>query len=87
MKLVLADRVHVILVLAVIYLWLVWKGIVQDRLILKVILVVVCLQEIGGYAWHRVADLPATREEGNQTFMSEDGTKHKFFMVSAARRC
>jgi len=46
----------------------------------------VCLQEIGGYAWHRVADLPATREEGNQTFMSEDGTKHKFFMVSAARQ-
>lgn len=40
-----------------------------------------CLQEIGGYAWHKVADLPATRDEGNQTFLSEDGVKHKFFMV------
>lgn len=40
------------------------------------------LQEIGGYAWHRIADLPATRDEGNQTFMSEDGAKHKFYMVS-----
>jgi hypothetical protein len=39
------------------------------------------LQEIGGYAWHKVADLPATRDEGNQTFLSEDGVKHKFFMV------
>lgn len=38
-------------------------------------------QEIGGYAWHRIADLPATREEGSQTFVSDDGTKHKFFMV------
>lgn len=43
------------------------------------------LQEIGGYAWHKVADLPATREEGNQTFVSDDGTKHKFFMVGC--RC
>ncbi len=42
----------------------------------------VIVQEIGGYAWHKVADLPATREEGNQTFVSDDGTKHKFFMVS-----
>jgi hypothetical protein len=40
------------------------------------------LQEIGGYAWHRVADLPANRDEGGQTFLSEDGVKHKFFMVS-----
>jgi hypothetical protein len=39
------------------------------------------LQEIGGYAWHKVADLPASRDEGNQTFLSEDGVKHKFFMV------
>lgn len=38
-------------------------------------------QEIGGYAWHKIADLPATRDEGNQTFLSDDGTKHKFFMV------
>jgi hypothetical protein len=42
------------------------------------------LQEIGGYAWHKVADLPATRDEGNQTFLSEDGVKHKFFMVRPA---
>jgi hypothetical protein len=42
------------------------------------------LQEIGGYAWHKVADLPATRDEGNQTFLSEDGIKHKFFMVRHA---
>lgn len=40
-----------------------------------------CKGEIGGYAWHKVADLPATRDEGNQTFLSEDGVKHKFFMV------
>eukprot|EP00775_Hariotina_reticulata_P013707 gene13707-13829_t len=40
-----------------------------------------CRGEIGGYAWHRVADLPANRDEGSQTFLSEDGVKHKFFMV------
>eukprot|EP00882_Tetradesmus_deserticola_P003578 GHRQ01003787.1.p1 GENE.GHRQ01003787.1~~GHRQ01003787.1.p1 ORF type:complete len:414 (+),score=150.91 GHRQ01003787.1:159-1400(+) len=40
-----------------------------------------CKGEIGGYAWHKVTDLPATRDESNQTFLSEDGVKHKFFMV------
>lgn len=34
-----------------------------------------------------IADLPATREEGNQTFVSNDGTKHKFFMVGVGSPC
>jgi hypothetical protein len=38
-------------------------------------------QEIGAYAWHLVSDLPATYDEDKQTFISMDGTRHKFFTV------
>jgi 8-oxo-dGTP pyrophosphatase MutT (NUDIX family) len=40
-----------------------------------------CKGEIGAYAWHRLADLPASKEEASQTYVSPDGARHKFFMV------
>lgn len=40
-----------------------------------------CRGEIGGYAWHTVADLPCTKEQGSQTYNSADGTKYKFYGV------
>jgi len=40
-----------------------------------------CKGEIGAYAWHSLADLPATKEEAGQTYVSDDGVRHKFFMV------
>jgi hypothetical protein len=38
-------------------------------------------QEIGAYAWHRIAELPINKDEANQVFVAEDGTRHKFFMI------
>lgn len=38
-------------------------------------------QEVGAYAWHRLADLPATPEEASQVYMSTDGKRHRFFAV------
>ena len=40
-----------------------------------------CPQEIGGYAWHRVADLPCTKEEASQVYHDSTGVKHKFYKV------
>jgi mRNA-decapping enzyme subunit 2 len=40
-----------------------------------------CKGEIGAYAWHRLADLPASKEEAAQAYVSPDGVRHKFFMV------
>lgn len=41
-------------------------------------------QEIGGYSWYRVSEMPSTREESTQQYQSADGGKIKFYMVSVA---
>ncbi|GBF94062.1 mRNA-decapping enzyme subunit [Raphidocelis subcapitata] len=40
-----------------------------------------CKGEIGGYSWYRVADLPSSKEESNQQYLSADGSKIKFYAV------
>ena len=40
-----------------------------------------CKGEIGGYAWHRVADLPCTKDEGGQSYYAADGSRHRFWGV------
>mmetsp|Transcript_22155 Transcript_22155/g.61495 ORF Transcript_22155/g.61495 Transcript_22155/m.61495 type:complete len:339 (-) Transcript_22155:74-1090(-) len=38
--------------------------------------------EIGAYAWHEVNHLPTTKDEfATSQYMTEDGSRHKFFMV------
>lgn len=38
--------------------------------------------EIGGFAWHVIADLPATKQSSLLTFSTPEGARHKFFNVS-----
>jgi hypothetical protein len=44
-------------------------------------------QEIGGYSWYRVADLPSTKEESNQQYQSADGSKIRFYAVRPFFAC
>ncbi|KAK9842264.1 hypothetical protein WJX81_003533 [Elliptochloris bilobata] len=37
--------------------------------------------EIGGFAWHLLADLPATKEAATLAYHTPDGSRHKFYMV------
>lgn len=37
--------------------------------------------EIGALAWHAVADLPATREDGAAVYVTDEGVRHRFFRV------
>ncbi len=37
--------------------------------------------EIGGFAWHLLADLPATKEAATPAYHTPDGSRHKFYMV------
>ena len=37
--------------------------------------------EIGALAWHAVADLPATREDGAAVYVTDAGVRHRFFRV------
>ncbi len=38
-------------------------------------------KEIGAFAWHSIAELPADREEGSQVYITDSGERHRFFMV------
>lgn len=38
-------------------------------------------QEIGGFAWHRIADLPTTYEASKKVFLADNGAKHCFYGV------
>lgn len=37
--------------------------------------------EIGAFAWHVISHLPSTWEEGKQHFVTDEGSKHRFFNV------
>lgn len=37
--------------------------------------------EIGGFAWHLLTDLPATKEAATLAYHTPDGSRHKFYMV------
>jgi pyruvate/2-oxoglutarate dehydrogenase complex dihydrolipoamide acyltransferase (E2) component len=40
-----------------------------------------CKFEIGAYAWHNIADLPAAPSEAKQVFAAQDGSSHRFWCV------
>ena len=40
--------------------------------------------EIGGFAWHLVSDLPATKEASMLAFHTTDGTRRRFHNVLPA---
>jgi len=41
--------------------------------------------EIGGFAWHLLADLPATKEAATLAYHTPDGSRHRFYMARAPR--
>lgn len=41
--------------------------------------------EIGGFAWHLLADLPATKEAATLAYHTPDGSRHRFYMARALR--
>lgn len=38
-------------------------------------------KEIGAFAWHSIAELPADKEEGGQVYVTDSGERHRFFVV------
>lgn len=37
--------------------------------------------EIGGFGWHMIEHLPASRDESKILFVNQEGGRHKFFNV------
>lgn len=37
--------------------------------------------QIGAFAWHRVWELPASRAEADQVYLTDEGKKHSFYAV------